>query len=47
MHAGFIVNNGKATERDVLELIAIIQQRVFAETGVQLEREVKLLQELC
>ena len=46
MHAGFIVNNGNATERDVLELISIIQQRVFDETGVQLEREVKLLSEL-
>ena len=46
MHAGFIVNNGTATERDVLELISIIQRRVFEETGVQLEREVKLLSEL-
>ena len=46
LHAGFIVNNGNATERDVLELISIIQQRVFDETGVQLEREVKLLREL-
>ena len=46
LHAGFIVNTGNATERDVLELIALIQQRVFAETGVQLEREVKLMSEL-
>ncbi len=46
LHAGFIVNNGNATERDVLELISIIQQRVFDDTGVQLEREVKLLREL-
>jgi UDP-N-acetylmuramate dehydrogenase len=46
LHAGFIVNNGNATERDVLELISIIQQRVFDESGVQLEREVKLLSEL-
>ena len=46
LHAGFIVNNGKATERDVLELISIIQQRVYDESGVQLEREVKLLSEL-
>lgn len=45
-HAGFIVNNGNATEHDVLELISIIQQRVFEETGVQLEREVKLMSEL-
>ena len=46
MHAGFIVNNGNATERDVLELISIIQQRVYEDSGVQLEREVKLLGEL-
>ncbi len=46
LHAGFIVNNGNATERDVLELISIVQQRVYAETGIQLEREVKLLREL-
>ena len=46
LHAGFIVNNGNATERDVLDLISIIQHRVFEETGVQLEREVKLLHEL-
>ena len=46
LHAGFIVNNGNATERDVLELISLIQQRVFAETGIELEREVKLLREL-
>ena len=46
LHAGFIVNNGNATERDVLELISIIQRRVFEDSGVQLEREVKLLSEL-
>jgi UDP-N-acetylmuramate dehydrogenase len=46
MHAGFIVNTGNATERDVLELISIIQQRVFDDSGIQLEREVRLLSEL-
>ncbi len=46
MHAGFIVNNGNATERDVLELISVIQQRVYDESGVHLEREIKLLSEL-
>jgi UDP-N-acetylmuramate dehydrogenase len=46
LHAGFIVNTGNATERDVLELISIIQQRVFDDSGVRLEREVKLLSEL-
>jgi len=46
LHAGFIVNTGKATEKDVLDLIALIQQRVFDETGVRLEREIKLMSEL-
>ncbi len=40
-HAGFIVNTGGATCRDVLELIAQIQERVKNETGVSLECEVK------
>ena len=46
LHAGFIVNNGNASERDVLELISIIQQRVYDDSGVRLEREIKLLSEL-
>lgn len=40
-HAGFIVNTGGATCRDVQELIAMIQERVLRETGVQLECEVR------
>ncbi len=46
LHAGFIVNTGGASESDVLELIKLIQQRVFEATGVALEREVKLLSEV-
>lgn len=45
-HAGFIVNTGGATERDVLELIGRVQKRVLEETGVMLEREIKLLCEV-
>ena len=45
-HAGFIVNTGNATEKDVLVLIARIQERVRAATGVQLERELKRLCEV-
>ncbi len=45
-HAGFIINRGGATEHDVLELIQLIQTRVFEATGVLLEREVRLLAEV-
>ena len=45
-HAGFIINTGGATERDVLELVQLVQTRVYEQTGVRLERELKLLSEV-
>ena len=41
-HAGFVVNTGNATAADVLALIAEVQARVLANSGVQLEPEVRL-----
>jgi UDP-N-acetylmuramate dehydrogenase len=38
-HAGFIVNRGQATARDVLALVSFIQQRVKEKFGVDLETE--------
>lgn len=42
-HAGFVVNVGGATERDVRDLIAHIQAEVFRQFGVQLEPEVRFV----
>ena len=42
-HAGFIINRGGATCRDVLTLMGEIQDRVEARTGIRLEPEVRLL----
>ena len=42
-HAGFIVNIGGATARDVNELVRIIQQEVAEKTGYRLECELKQL----
>ena len=42
-HAGFVINKGGATCDDVLRLVDIIKQRVFDETGVSLECEIKML----
>ncbi|MEG1753676.1 MAG: UDP-N-acetylmuramate dehydrogenase [Christensenella sp.] len=44
-HAGFIINTGTACSRDIYELILHVQKTVFAETGVELEPEVKFLGE--
>lgn len=42
-HAGFVVNTGKATCRDVLELCDFVKQTVWEKTGYQLELEPVLL----
>lgn len=41
MHANFIVNSGQATSAQVLELVRQIQQKVYEQTGVHLEMEVR------
>lgn len=42
-HAGFVVNTGGATARDILALMAHVQETVLRETGVRLEPEVRIL----
>ena len=44
-HAGFIVNTGGATAADILELIRRVQEAVFADAGVRLELEVRVVGE--
>lgn len=44
-HAGFVVNDRNATARDVLDLIRLVQARVFEHSGVRLETEVRILGE--
>ncbi len=44
-HAGFIVNMGNATTKDILDLMAFCQKEVLAQFGVALEPEVKFLGE--
>ena len=45
IHGNFIINEGGATARDVLDLIAEIQEIAQRERGVQLETEVKVIGE--
>ena len=44
-HGNFIVNEGSATARDVLELIAILQARVKEARGIELQTEVEIIGE--
>jgi UDP-N-acetylenolpyruvoylglucosamine reductase len=44
-HGNFIVNDGHATARDILELIEILKQRVKAGRGVDLQTEIEMIGE--
>ena len=45
-HAGFVINAGGATCRDILTLMDQVRERVFRETGVELEPEVKYVKSI-
>jgi len=42
-HGNFIVNDGNATARDVLELIEMLKQRAKNERGIELQTEVEII----
>jgi UDP-N-acetylenolpyruvoylglucosamine reductase len=42
-HGNFIVNDGEATARDVLELIEILKAKAKAERGIKLQTEVEII----
>ena len=44
-HANFIVNRGGATARDILTLIELVRDRVWANSGIELEPEVRIIGE--
>jgi UDP-N-acetylenolpyruvoylglucosamine reductase len=44
-HGNFIINEGNATAKDVLELIEMIRERVRAERDIELETEVEIIGE--
>ncbi|MBM9518537.1 UDP-N-acetylmuramate dehydrogenase [Desulforhopalus vacuolatus] len=42
-HANFLVNVGMASAADMIKLMKTVQEKVFAELGIQLEPEVRIL----
>ncbi len=43
LHGNFIVNTGRATARDILQLMALVQKTVSARFNIDLEPEVKII----
>lgn len=42
-HAGFIINSGDATSRDIYELIKYVQKVVYEKHGVKMEPEIRFI----
>lgn len=42
-HAGFIINKGNATSKDILDLIEYTKKKVFEKFNVQIEEEVEII----
>jgi len=42
-HAGFVINRGGATAEDMKRILADIRERVFRDTGITLEAEIRIL----
>ena len=42
-HAGFIVNKGKATSKDVINLIEYIKKEVYNKFGKKIELEIEII----
>ena len=44
-HAGFIVNTGKASPKDILELINVIKNKVKQKYNIDLQQEIEIIGE--
>ena len=42
-HAGFIINKGNATSKDILDLIEYTKKKVFEKHGVEIEEEIEII----
>lgn len=42
-HAGFIINNGKATAKDIIDLIEFVQKTLLAKFNKKIEMEVRII----
>jgi len=43
-HCNFFVNKGNATFKDMIKLINYVDKKVFEKTGINLEKEIKILE---
>ncbi len=42
-HAGFVINKGNATSKDIKELVAIIKEKIYEIHGINIEEEIRYI----
>ena len=45
-HAGFIINTGDATAKDIIELIKYVKDKVYENYKVKIKEEIRIVGEL-
>ncbi len=43
-HSGFVINKGNASFKDVMELVEIVKEKVYGQTGYSLECEIRIIE---
>ena len=43
-HSGFVINKGNASFSDVMELVEIVKEKVYCQTGYSLECEIRIIE---
>ena len=43
LHAGFIINEGNASATDIIDLMKLVQNIVYENSGIMLEPEVRII----
>lgn len=43
LHSGFIINKGNATATDIIQLMELVQKKVYEKFGISLEPEVRII----
>ena len=43
-HAGFIINYDRATSRDILDLVALVQKTIYEKNGIRIEKEIRIIE---
>ena len=45
-HAGFIINKGNATSKDIIELIDFVKKKIYEKYNIKIKEEIEIIGEI-